>query len=97
MRLKFSAEARDDIRAEQAWWKANRPKSPLLLSDELRRAFALIREHPGIGKRALEVEAEGIQRFHLRGTNRYLYYLVQGDDIEVQRLWNAQSGEPPPL
>jgi plasmid stabilization system protein ParE len=96
VRLKFSAEARDDIRAEQAWWKANRPKAPLLLSDELRRAFELIREHPGIGKRAIGVEAEGIQRYHLRGTNRYLYYLVQGDVIEVLRLWGSQREPPRP-
>jgi plasmid stabilization system protein ParE len=68
----------------------------LLLSDELRRAFELIREHPGIGKRAIEVEAEGIQRYHLRGTNRYLYYLVQGDVIEVLRLWGSQREPPRP-
>ena len=97
MRLKFSPLAREDIRAAQAWWKSNRLKSPLLLSDELRSAFALIRAHPGIGKRALDLSAAGIQRYLLRGTKKYLYYQVQGDEIEVLRLWNARTPDPPEL
>jgi plasmid stabilization system protein ParE len=95
VKLKFSPKAREDIRAEQAWWKANRPKSPLLLSTELRQAFVLIRSHPNIGKRVRGVGAEGVQRHLLRGTKRYLYYEVQGIEIEVLRLWHAQGKDEP--
>ena len=64
MKLKFSAEAREDIRAEHAWWKANRPKSPLLLSSELRQAFTLIRTHPRLGKFVRGPDTEVLRLWH---------------------------------
>lgn len=97
MNLKFAPQAREDIRIARAWWQRNRDKSPQLLRDELKRAFALLKSQPLIGESALEVGAEGIRRFYLKGTRYFIFYGVVGEDLEILRLWHASRGEKPEL
>lgn len=97
MKLKFAPQAHEDLKGARAWWKKNRDKAPQLLRDELKRAFALLKMQRQIGEVALDVGAQGIRRFYLRGTRYFIYYEVHDDDVEVLRLWHASRGEPPKL
>lgn len=97
MKLKYAPQARDDIRKEKAWWKKHRDKAPLLLREELKRAFALLKAQPFIGERALDEGAEGLRRFYLKGTHYFIHYEVHEDDVEILRLWHASRGEQPEL
>ena len=97
MKLKHSLQAREDVRIAKAWWKKNREKAPTLLRDELKRAFALLKEQPFIGEQALDDGAEGLRRFHLQGSHYVVYYEVHEDDVEVLRLWHTSRGEFPEL
>ena len=74
MALKVSRQALSDIRAADAWWRANRPTARELFSLELRQAFRLLEEQPQLGSAAADSAAQGIRRLYLRGTRYFLYF-----------------------
>ena len=81
------------------WWQANRPAAPAALEEELRRAFALISEHPSVGARALNANLAGVRRIYLSRIRFHLYYLVRSapEAVEVLALWHASRGSEPVL
>jgi hypothetical protein len=52
LHVEISDLARAQIRAAQDWWRANRPKAPNAIREELERASLLISVQPEIGARA---------------------------------------------
>jgi plasmid stabilization system protein ParE len=94
--VKLSPEAREEIRGAVSWWKANRPKGPRLLRDELRTAFTLLEAQPLAGLAAPGApESSGIRFLLLRGSRFLLYYSVHEEDVEVLRLWHTSRGTRP--
>ena len=79
------------------WWQANRPAAPAALEEELRRAFALISEHPSVGARALNAKLTGVRRIYLSRVRYHLYYRVRPAlaVVEVLALWHASRGSDP--
>ncbi len=99
MQLRIAERARSDIRAAASWWRANRPLAPLLLDNELERAFALIETQPEAGPPALDVAMAGVRRVSLHRTRYLLYYRLRPEQnvIEILRLWHASRGAAPKL
>ncbi len=97
MALKFAPQVLNDIRAADAWWRANRPAAPELLRVELRQAFRVLADSPLAGAPALDGKASGIRRLYLRMTRYFLYYSAHEGDVEVLRLWHASRGTRPRL
>ena len=79
------------------WWQANRPAAPAALEEELRRAFALISEHPSVGARAANAKLKGVRRIYLSRVRYHLYYRVRPapETVEVLALWHASRGSHP--
>jgi hypothetical protein len=97
--VEVSDEAAGQIRVAEAWWRANRPKAPNAIREELERASALITVQPDIGARAREITLEGVRRIHLRRIRYYLYYRITETpkQIEVLGFWHSSRGDEPPI
>ena len=95
--IQITRRAAAQIREAATWWLANRPKAPEALKEDLRRAFDLLSQQPGIGARATNVRLEGVRRIHLSRVHYFLYYRVRSTRIEVLAFWHASRGEEPVL
>ena len=96
LHIEVSDLAREQIRAAQDWWRANRPKAPNAIREELERASLLISVQPEIGARARNISLAGVRRLHL---TRVRYYRVVADQerIEILAFWHESRGSGPPL
>jgi plasmid stabilization system protein ParE len=98
-KVKTTKTASQHIRAQLAWWRANRKDAKRSLKKELDDALALIAEQPGIGGVAHNVEFEGTQRWHLHSLPYAVYYEV--DDVKrivyVTSFWPTKRGTGPDL
>ena len=99
LRVRPTPLAAGQIRNEARWWRRNRTKAPTLFRDELRRAFALIAEHPEAGAMVEDAELAGVRRVLLVATQHYVYYRVNrtAKRVEVLAVWSTRFGESPPL
>jgi plasmid stabilization system protein ParE len=97
VRIRIVPAAQEQIRETVRWWRENRPAARNAISQELRRAFRLLRAQPAIGPRARNVGFESVRRILLARVHRHLYYRVNHDqdEIEVLAFWNASSGSGP--
>ena len=95
MRIRVTRRADAHIEQAAIWWEQNRPLSPGALDEELAEAFALLISQPAIGAPALNTRTRGVRRVHLARVQYYLYYRVQGEQIEVLALWHTSRGSPP--
>jgi len=97
VRIRIVPAAQEQIREAVRWWRENRPAAPNAISQELRRAFRLLRAQSAIGARARNVGLESVRRILLARVPRHLYYRVNQDldQIDVLAFWNARSGSKP--
>ena len=84
----------------QRWWKANRPKAPMLFAMELADARMTIAEKPDIGS-VYAVRAGGVivRRVLMPKTRTHVFYEVREDEdvVMVVALWGATRGTEPDL
>lgn len=90
-------EAEQQIRAIDAWWRANRPVSPDLFGGELREGFATLRTHPGTAPRAPHPTVKGLRRLLLPRTKYHIYYVPTDRRVLVLAVWSAVRGSGPEL
>jgi plasmid stabilization system protein ParE len=79
-----------------AWWRANRDKSPDLFEEELALAFRMLSTAPGVGKRCSFAGAT-VRRVLLRATRNHVYYVEETDRVLVVAVWGAVKGAGPDL
>jgi plasmid stabilization system protein ParE len=94
MRLRYAAEARDDIRAAAQLWKTYRRPASTYFATDMAGVRALLPELPYMG---VAVHASGgrwVRRLVLRRTGYLLFYDVNEDEgcIDVLRLWDPRRG-----
>lgn len=99
MRVVFTARADGSIEKADAWWREHREKNPELFTEELIAATWMLRHAPHIGKRALDVELQGVRFVILQKTEKLLYYRVleEEDVVELLLVWGARKEHPPKL
>lgn len=99
MRLKYSPQAADDIRAAGRWWRENRADAPRLFRQELDAARRLLASSPWIGVAAREAARADVRRVFLGKCRQILYYEVDEErrEVIVLRMWHMSRGEPPEL
>jgi plasmid stabilization system protein ParE len=97
--VRIRVTRRADAHIEQAaiWWGKNRPLSPGALEEELAEAFTLLLAQTAIGAPALNAKMRGVRRVHLARVHYYLYYRLQGEQIQVLALWHTSRGASPPV
>jgi plasmid stabilization system protein ParE len=81
-----------------SWWIAHRDKAPRLFSEEVERAFALIREAPLIGTRVTARRGTA-RRVLLKGSGYHVYYRVDSarQNVEILLFWHTSRGKLPRL
>lgn len=97
MKIRFSPLAGDDIEAADRWWMENRPAAPSLFSDELELALELLQDHPLAGSRVegLSLSLGEVRRVVLGYSRFLLFYRVEGDAIQVLRVYQTNRGDRP--
>ena len=95
--IKIVPRAAREIAEAGDWWQENRPAAPAALEDELRRAFALLSQHPSVGARATNAKLPGVRRMYLSRIRYHLYYRVRSapEAVEVLALWHSSRGSDP--
>jgi hypothetical protein len=61
VKVVFTARAERSIEKADAWWREHREKNPELFAEEFIEATRMLRIAPHIGKRALDVELQGVR------------------------------------
>ena len=91
--------AAQHIRELEAWWRVNRTAAPNAVRQELQRVLRLITVTPLIGRRADDVELQGVRRVHMKRIRHFVYYRVleHPKRLELLAVWSSHRGEPPPI
>lgn len=95
--VRTTPEADEQIRAIDAWWRANHSASPDLFAAELASSFDVINHTPQIGRLYRRSPLTGIRRVLLKGSRYHAYYVAMADGIDVLAVWHGQRGAGPPL
>ena len=95
--VRTTADADDQIRAIDYWWRTNRTASADLFVDELAASFEMIAQAPNIGRPYSYSPVPGTRRILLKGTRYHVYYVPCEDEVRVLAVWHAQRGVGPPL
>lgn len=99
LHVEVSTLAAAQIRAAEAWWRLNRPKTPNAIREDLERASSLIAVQPQVGARARNVALPGVRRLHLARIRYDLYYrqVDAPKRLEILAFWHASRGRIPPI
>ena len=97
MKVEFTDDAREQVRAASAWWRENRPLAPSLFENELAAAVGLLESGPLLARVFDEVAGKVVRKARLPRTRYALYFTVQDDLVTVHALWHASRGSGPPL
>jgi plasmid stabilization system protein ParE len=97
LRVEFTDDAREQVRAVSVWWRENRRASPTLFEDELAAALVLLESGPLLARVFDEVRGKVVRRARLPRTRYSLYFTVDDDLVTVHALWHGSRGSGPPL
>jgi plasmid stabilization system protein ParE len=99
LQIVVSPLAAQQIDKEDAWWRANRPKAPNAIREEIQRISALIAFQPSIGPIARNVILPGVRRIHLERVRCHIYYRVVDSPrrVEIVGFWGSRRGIGPPI
>ena len=91
-----AAEADEQVRKTDAWWRAQRRASPDLFSDELERALLALGEMPVLGV-TYQTGTRALRRLLLPRTHYHLYFVRETERVYVLAVWSAFRGRAPKL
>jgi plasmid stabilization system protein ParE len=97
LRVEFTDDAREQVRAASSWWRENRRASPTLFEDELAAAVLLLESGPLLARVFDEVRGKVVRKARLPRTRYSLYFTVDDDLVTVHALWHGSRGSAPSL
>ena len=95
--VSVTPEAEAQVRASDAWWRAERPMAPDMFLNELAEAFEMIRHFAGAGQRVPRGNVAGVRRVLLRASRFHVYYVEGAEVVDVLAVWSAVRGRGPQL
>ena len=91
MLVTFSPQAFQDVVNADIWWRENRDAKDIL-SDEVRAAVMLLESAPRVGQRVVgRPRNKETRRLVLRRSRFLLFYAVEGERVEVLRVWHPSQ------
>lgn len=97
MDVAFVPSATRDLEEVAAWWVANRPDAPGLVTHEISAA----RERLAVDASTLpvfrRVGSLSVRRLHLPRTHRHVYFELRADRVVVLAVWGSVRGILPKL
>ena len=97
MKVRVTRRAQAQIDRAADWWDENRLLAPETFDEELAEAFSLLSVQPGIGVPVSNTRTSAVRRLHLARIHYVLYYRVQGEEVQVLRIWHTSRGSDPKL
>lgn len=97
LRVRVSARAAAQIRRAAIWWAENRSSAPGAIAQDLEESVALLAEQPGIGSKYSGTRAGQVRRLYMGRVGYFVYYRVNGDELQVLAFWHARRGRQPRL
>lgn len=93
--LHVTRRAAAEIERHAEWWSKNRPAAPGAIRKDLRAAFRVLKEHPGMGGLVGEASSPDIRRFYVDRIHYWVYFRVRGDRLEILSVWHSARGRGP--
>ncbi len=97
LRYVIKARAQRELAQAAAWWAENRPSAPGAVRIEVSRAIGLLVLQPGIGEKVETGRPVQVRRFRTDKTERWIYYRVRDNTLEVLSVWGTDRGSNPKL
>jgi plasmid stabilization system protein ParE len=97
LRYVIKARAQRELAQAAAWWAENRPAAPGAVRIEVSRAIGLLVHQPGIGEKVETGRSIQVRRFRTDKTERWIYYRVKDNTLEVLSVWGTDRGSNPKL
>ncbi len=97
MQVVFHPRAAEEADAIDLWWRVNRPAAPDLFNRELEDAVARVASAPTLGRPADPEDPDfpAVRRVLMRRTRYHVYFVVDGDILEVVAVWHAARERGP--
>lgn len=95
LRLRVTRRAVREIERIDAWWQENRHAAPAAVREDLRAAFQLLSQQPGVGVPVVTRRLPGTRRLHLKRIGYFVYYRVHGGELFVLSVWHSHRGRDP--
>jgi plasmid stabilization system protein ParE len=74
-----------------------RPAAPGAIRSDLKAAFELLSEQPGIGARVENSRHPDTRRLHLARTRYFVYYRTNGPFLDIVAFWHSSRGQEPKI
>ena len=97
LRYVIKARAQRELAQAAAWWAENRPAAPGAVRIEVSRAIGLLVHQPGIGEKVEAGRSLQVRRFRTDKTERWIYYRVKDNTLEILSVWGTDRGSNPRL
>ena len=97
LRVRIAARAAAQIRRAATWWAQNRPSAAEAIAHDIEESVALLTEQPGIGSTYSGSRAGPVRRLYMGRIGYFIYYRVNGDDLQILAFWHARRGSQPRL
>lgn len=99
MKVRIAGPAREQARAIDRWWRANRPAAPKLFAQEVAEARRLLSSTPDMGSPYVDRQGVLVRRVLLRKTRNHVYYEIDHANgvVMIIAVWGAPKGEGPTL
>ena len=95
LHLRITAKAAGEIERADAWWRENRLAAPGALREDLRAAFKLLLQQPGVGIKVASARLAGTRRLHLERIRYFIYYRVKNEELVIFSVWHSSRGRGP--
>ena len=95
-KVRFTATAREHVRALKRWWKENSAR-PEILQHDLDAAIKMLTTLPGIGSRYSGSSIPGVRRLYMERLVSHLYYTYDEREVVIRAVWHARRGSGPDL
>lgn len=98
MKLKILEEARDQYRAQNAWWREHRD-AKTLFAQEFLAAIRHLRTAPETGALYARKRGRAIRRWLMPKTEYHVYYRFdrEHDVLVIYSVWGARRSHGPKL
>jgi plasmid stabilization system protein ParE len=95
--LRITSRAASEVERAENWWIENRPSAPLAVREDLKTAFTLLLQQPGVGVKVANTRLSGVRRLHLGRIRYFVYYRVKGNELVVLSMWHSSRRTGPNL
>lgn len=97
LRLRITARAATEIGRADTWWRENRLAAANALREDLKAAFNLLPQKPGVGVKVAGAHLSGTRRLHLGRIRYFVFYRVKGEELIVLSVWHSSRGRGPSI